>query len=77
MSENTDTLKFYNDPGSQPCRAVQMLLLKESVSHENMFISLFKGENKINQELSRVSPVKKLPAIDDKGFCLFERLVVN
>ena len=68
------SLKVYLDTLSQPCRAVMILLEKEKVPYEPVTINLIKLEQKTHEELGRVCPVRKIPAIDDKGFTLFERL---
>lgn len=31
------------------------------------------GENRTREDFMKVSPTQKVPAIDDNGFCLFER----
>nr|QHX41450.1 glutathione S-transferase isoform 2 [Halisarca dujardinii]QIZ30875.1 glutathione S-transferase isoform 2 [Halisarca dujardinii] len=70
------SLKLYADFLSQPCRAVGLLLEKEAVPYDMVTVSLIKGENKTNEEFGRVAPLKQVPAIDDKGFTLFESAAI-
>ena len=51
------------------------LLEREAVLYECIEIDLSKNQQKTDEELGRVCPVRQVPAIDDKGFPLFERLV--
>ena len=67
------TLRLFSDAVSPSCRAIVILLEKEALACDYVTIDLFQGEQKTNEEFGSVCPVRKVPAIDDKGFHLFER----
>jgi len=65
------SLKFYYEPISQPCRAVQCLLELLEIPHEKIHIDLSKGQQK-NPEFLAVNPLGEVPCIDDDGYILWE-----
>lgn len=65
-------LKLYVDPLSQVCRSVMMLLATNNIPHELVTVSIREGAQKKNEEFMAVTPMRKVPALCDDGFCLFE-----
>nr|QSX72301.1 glutathione S-transferase theta-like 1 [Halisarca dujardinii] len=70
------SLRFFADILGPPTRAVMVLMDKEAVPYDYVFINLAKAETKTNPELAAVNPCKKVPAIDDKGFGLWESAAI-
>ena len=84
-------LRLFADTVSPPSRAVMLLLAHNNISHEYVRISLKEGkilpshtpyfyfdligEQHTNPELLAINPNKRIPAIEDGGFTLFERSV--
>ena len=66
------SLKVFADILGPPSRSVLVLLEKEAVPYEYVFVSLAKRETQTNEELAKVNPEKKVPAIKDGDFGLFE-----
>ena len=82
-------LRLFADTVSPPSRAVMLLLAHNNISHEYVRISLKEGkilpshtpifyfdligEQHTNPELLAINPNKRIPAIEDGGFTLFER----
>ncbi|XP_065885463.1 glutathione S-transferase theta-1-like [Dysidea avara] len=65
-------LKLYTDAFSPVCRAVMWLLESEGIPYEERTLLLRKGEPTSDPEFDKVNPNRRIPAIDDGGFCLFE-----
>ena len=65
------SLKFYTDPMSQPCRAVQCLLELLEIPYETVFIDLEKGQEKSPEYLA-IHPLGQVPCLDDDGYVLWE-----
>ena len=59
---------------SQPCRALYIFLKMAGIPFEPKEIALAKLEHMMD-DYARINPFKKVPAIDDSGFILTERLV--
>lgn len=64
-------LKIYIDFISQPSRAILSFLLLNQIPFELIEIQLMKGEH-LTPEFEKINPVKKVPAIIDDDFELFE-----
>lgn len=65
-------LKLFFDSFSQPSRAVLLLLHANRVPYEASLIKIAQAEHRTNEDFVRVNPAKKVPAMDDNGFWLFE-----
>jgi glutathione S-transferase len=67
MSEIT----FYQDPISQPCRAVLALLHLGNIKFDEKIVNLFKRENRLPEYLA-VNPFGTLPTLVHKKLALGE-----
>ena len=65
-------LKLFQDPISQPCRAVMILLDINKIPFEPILIDIFKGEQKTNPELRAANPNCTLPTLVEGDFVLYE-----
>jgi len=68
-------LKVYYDLMSQPARAVFMFLKATGINYVDCPIALRKGEH-LTDEYARITPLKKVPIIDDDGFVLTESVAI-
>jgi len=65
------TLKIYIDWYSQPCRAIIAFCLMTNIPHEVVETQILEGKTR-TVEFQKINPLKKVPAMDDDGFILFE-----
>lgn len=64
MDKRTEaTLKIYGDEMSQPVRSVLLFCEFNKIPYNYIKISLAKGEQYVHEELKKVNPNKKVPAI--------------
>jgi len=63
MQNNTQTLKIYGDKISQPVRSVLLFCELNKIPYNFIPINILKGEQHTNEELQKVNPSKKMPAI--------------
>ncbi|XP_060067897.1 glutathione S-transferase theta-1-like [Ylistrum balloti] len=68
-------LGFYCDLLSQPCRAVYIFLKMNKIPFEVKSVSLLRGDNH-NKDFRKVSPIGRLPVIEDGGFILTECVAI-
>ncbi|XP_038991266.1 glutathione S-transferase T1-like isoform X2 [Hibiscus syriacus] len=65
-------LKVYADRMSQPSRAVIIFCKVNGIDYEEIKVLISKGQH-LTSEFAEINPMKRLPAIVDGGFKLFER----
>ena len=65
-------IKLFQDPISQPCRAVLILLDINKIPYEPILIDIFKGDQKTNQELRAANPNCQIPTLIEGDFTLYE-----
>jgi len=66
-------LKLYEDALSPVCRSVMLFLSMNSIPHELVHVSLKDHETRTNPELFAINPNRRVPALNDNGFTMFER----
>ncbi len=66
------SLKLYIDYASQPSRAVLVFCLINKVPHEVVETKIFSGDQRKPEFVDKLNPAKKIPAIMDGDFPLFE-----
>ncbi|KAE8712876.1 Glutathione S-transferase T2 [Hibiscus syriacus] len=64
-------LKVYADRMSQPSRAVIIFCKVNGIDYEEIKVLISKGQH-LTSEFAEINPMKRLPAIVDGGFKLFE-----
>ncbi|XP_069136424.1 glutathione S-transferase theta-1-like [Argopecten irradians] len=68
-------LKVYYDFMSQPCRALYIFLKLNKIPFEHKLVALRKGEH-MGEDFKKVSPISRVPVIDDDGFVLTESVAI-
>ena len=66
------SLKLYIDYASQPSRAVLIFCLINKIPHEVVETKIFSGDQRKPEFVDKLNPAKKIPAIMDDEFALFE-----
>ena len=64
------SIKYYGEPGSQPCRTVQYCLTKLGIEHEYIETFVFTGTG--TEEFKKINPIAKIPVIVDGDYILRE-----
>nr|XP_014289953.1 glutathione S-transferase theta-1-like [Halyomorpha halys] len=74
-SESLDIITLYQDPLSQPCRAVQLFLGINGIDYDTKEVALSEG-SKEAEEFVRINPFKKVPVILHKGHYIKEGIAI-
>jgi len=75
QTSSSNILRFYNWPAAQPGAAITFLLKANHIQYQEILIDIFKDEQK-TEEFKKLNPLKKVPAITDGDFNLFESATI-
>ncbi|ORU93628.1 MAG: hypothetical protein A6F70_06065 [Cycloclasticus sp. symbiont of Bathymodiolus heckerae] len=68
----SSTVRFLHHPTSQPCRAVQQLMLETNTPFDEQIINLMDGENEQQSFKDKYNPTGQVPILCDDGFVVWE-----
>ena len=68
-------MKLYQHPISPNTRRVRLVLCALGISHEEILVDLFKGENRQPEYLAK-NPMGKVPMLEDEGLFLTESYAI-
>ncbi|PCI22605.1 MAG: dichloromethane dehalogenase [Piscirickettsiaceae bacterium] len=66
------TLRYLHHPTSQPCRAINQLLLEVDIPFEEEIVNLLDGDNELPSFKEKYNPTGQVPILCDGDFVIWE-----
>jgi len=70
------TIRLLHHPTSQPCRAVQQLLLENNIPYEEEIVDLLSGDNEQQSFKNKYNPSGQVPILCDGNFVVWESAAI-